>query len=91
MPGYQRKLGLGEFSIDNVKVSPAHRASMDFNQQLSRAGLWHRQFHLPQWLTYLFEEHGTHGSVYVFRNCDWKSHQSGLCRRSTECMPLAVL
>jgi hypothetical protein len=62
MAGYERKLGLHQLSVDDMKVGPAYRARKDTNQKLSRARLWGGQIGQPQRPAGSFEEHRPHGS-----------------------------
>src|SRR6476646_3507244 len=61
----QWQLGIPQFAIDNVKVSPTNRACANPHQELSPARL--RLWHIAQlqWLFRFVENHGAHGFLFL--------------------------
>jgi hypothetical protein len=61
MPRYQRKLGLLQFPLHDVKVSAAHSASMHSQEYLVTTGNGLREFHPLKGGFRLQKLHGAHG------------------------------
>jgi len=60
MAGDQRELGVWEFPVDHVQIGPAHRASMDSQEDLFRLRLGYRRLGRAQRVAWGLQDHRAH-------------------------------
>jgi hypothetical protein len=63
----ERKLWIGQFAIDNVKIGPANGASAHTNEQLSTSRFWLGPVAKRESLSDFLEHHRTHADLSTGR------------------------
>jgi len=63
MAGHERELGVGQFAIEEMKISAANRAGANTDEDLAGCGAGGWKLNGPQGLSRLFEHHGAHGEI----------------------------